>query len=1054
MTGSPLIRVLHLSDLHADTGRLADQRRIMQAVIEDIKRQISERPIDLIVFSGDLTWSGGDAEFALAQELLLDPLETHTGCSREQIVLVPGNHDVNRALIDEYAEIGWAQVTQARDGAIGLMEDKQAFERATVRLAGWRRFVESYYRDADVAQVTQVTSLANTHSLVIRGITVGVAALDSAWRASGAQDKGRLLIGERQLLPALEAIEGVDMPLVAVHHPLDWLAPFDLDATRAEFASRGVMVLCGHEHLSEPMSVNTAGGQVVYSRAGSLFSSLGYTNGYSLVDVAPRDRESNFVLRTWWPDRREWDEGGDRAHRGRVHLPWPNASHQGLGVRLRYSTVVATLSDAVQVRSVLADRLVGEIPFDELIVQPRFLPSRYAEASAAISVDPEKRLERIDPVGQFSEQRVVFIAGEREAGVSTSLYWILKQYFDRDTLRAPVLMRFDHRFDHRLLERSAVRSLRAYGVEVSRATLPALLVALDDVRPEQTAALDRLTRVIAERTADYFVLGCADEDYESLAKALDTAGITYSTAFVAPFGRRELRDLLERASQEGALLDRVMTIVGREGLPRSPFVLSALVAVLAEQGDAGSLNESGVLGGYVDLLLSDALVDLERVGMDKRRREYLLARLAVRLSESESGSLPRLDAEEYLASYFRAQGWLTASPGRVIDSLITRRILASEDDMIAFRHPALFSFFMGAAYGDDDEFASRLRSEPLVNAAALRHAAGLRRNDSELLAFTTDFVEGRIRDAGGPQSERYAPRLLLDPSSTLELELDVTAPAFTEREWDEHADHLADMRAGSPTGATPENRDGREIGQCASLLSQVLRNTELSTELELKQRALRTATTAWVATGARILTHLAQAGAAREMLGRFGVNTDELEASEVETLLPLLDEFIRRMVIAMLAAGMAGQIASRHMEAVVREAVADEELMSDPLTAFLLMLLYARLGLRDWPEKLLEVYYRHRGDAMVAEGLRAWAFYQYRTTPDEGEVSRLEATLVEIYEPAGVGRGGTAVVTRGIAKDNALKKLRSQRAASSHARSTIESKLDPLDIEDESTDRQ
>ena len=820
MTGtcqSPMLRVLHLSDLHADTSRLVDQRRVMQAVIEDIKRQIAERPIDLIIFSGDLTWSSSDAEFALAQELLLDPLETLTGCGREQIVLVPGNHDVNRALIDGYAETGWAQATQTRDGAIGLMEDKQALERATARLAGWQGFVESYYRDTDVAQVT---SLVRTHNLVVRGITVGVAALDSAWRASGAQDKGRLLIGERQLLPALEAIEGVDMPLVAVHHPLDWLAPFDLDATRAEFASRGVMVLCGHEHLSEPMSVNTAGGQVVYSRAGSLFSSLGYNNGYSLVDVAPRDRESSFVLRTWWPDRREWDEGGDRAHRGRVQLSWPNASHQELGVRLRYSTVVATLSDAVQVRSVLADRLIGEITFDELIVPPRFLPSRYAEASAAISVDPDnKRLERIDPVGLFAEERVVVIAGEPEAGVSTSLYWILKQYFDRDTLRAPMLMRFDHRFDQRLLERSAVRSLRAYGVDVSRATLPALLVALDDVRPEQAGALDRLTRVITERAEDYFALGCADEDYESLAKTLDEAGVTYSTAFVAPFGRRELRDLLERASQESALLDRVMTIVGREGLPRSPFVLSALVAVLAEQGDPSLLNESGVLGGYVDLLLSDALVDLERVGMDKRRREYLLARLAVRLTESETGTLPRLDAEEYLAGYFRAQGWLTASPGRVIDSLITRRILASEENMVGFRHPALFSFFKGAAYGDDDEFAVRLRSDPLVNAAALRHAAGLRRNDSELLGFVADFVESRIRDAGGPQPERYAPKLLLDPSSTLERELDTTAPTFTEREWDEHADHLADMRAGSHKSRLPRiATDGRSANAHRSCL--------------------------------------------------------------------------------------------------------------------------------------------------------------------------------------------------------------------------------------------
>src|SRR5207245_9681307 len=71
------------------------------------------------------------------------------------------------------------------------------------------------------------------------------------------------------------------------------------------------------------------------------------------------------------------------------------------------------------------------------------LPSRYREATAAISLDPASRLERLDPLAQLEDQRVIVIAGEREAGVSTSLYWILKQHFDRDALRAPVFLTFD-----------------------------------------------------------------------------------------------------------------------------------------------------------------------------------------------------------------------------------------------------------------------------------------------------------------------------------------------------------------------------------------------------------------------------------------------------------------------------------------------------------------------------------------------------------------------------------------------------------------------------------
>jgi predicted MPP superfamily phosphohydrolase len=1049
MTEPPGLRVLHLSDLHAGCRDPAGQRVVVERVLADITDQQAQKPIDLVIVSGDLTWKGKEDEFALAKELLLDPLGQLLQIDGARIVLVPGNHDVDRSLIDTYAETGWAVATQTREGSDALMEDSQALDRATARLSPWDEFARTFY---DGSEVVSVSPFARAHRLDIHGTSIGVAALNSAWRASGDTDKGRLVIGERQLRASLQAIDGVDVALVAVHHPVDWLADFDLDAAKAEFAARGVMVLCGHEHMSDPMSVKTGGGQVVYSRAGSLFSSFDYPNGYSLIDVAPREGNSEFVLRTWWAERREFDEGSDRAHRGRVSLPWPGESRTQPSVSLRYSSVVATLSDTVKVRSVLADRLDGERRFDELIVPPRFLPSRYREATAAISLEPASRLERADPIAQLADQRVIVVAGEREAGVSTSLYWILKQHFDRDALRAPVFLTFDRRLDHAHLERAATKTLRAYGVEVSRAQLPPLFVAVDEVKPTESAAMKRLGSIIAERPGDYFALGCADEDYESLAAALADAGATHGTAFVAPFGRLELRELLERTSGDegGTLLERVMTVVGKEHLPRSPFVLSALVAVLSQHADPSMLNESGVLGGYVDLLLSDdALVDLERLGMDKRRREHLLANLAVRLTESASGTLARLDAEQYLEQYFRAQGWLTASPGRVIDSLIRRRILASDDDAVGFRHPALFSFFQGAAYGDNSTFAERLREDPLSNASALRHAAGLRRDDTELLRFATELVEGRLAQIGGPKLEMYASDVAI---ATLDYELDAAPPVFTDRELDEHADRLDDLDAGRRQDSDPRaaNLKNHGLGPAVVLLSQILRNTELSTELELKEKALRTATAGWIATGALALGETAKAAAAKEMVERLGWLLDNEKAAD--ELLPLIDEFLRRLVVLMIAAGMSSEIASRHMEAVVRAAITDEDLMSEPVTAFLLTMLYASLGMRDWPEQLGAVYARHHGSDLIASGLRGWALNQYRTTPDQQEAKRLEAVLVDIYDPKGVGHGAGAIVSRGIAKGDALRKLRSQRESSQRAHSSMEPKLDPLDVEDAPSD--
>ena len=79
-------------------------------MLTDVRHLHSETSIDAVVFSGDLANFRQDADFALALELLLIPLERTLGLERDRFVLVPGNHDVDRDKIDEFS----------REGTIGV----------------------------------------------------------------------------------------------------------------------------------------------------------------------------------------------------------------------------------------------------------------------------------------------------------------------------------------------------------------------------------------------------------------------------------------------------------------------------------------------------------------------------------------------------------------------------------------------------------------------------------------------------------------------------------------------------------------------------------------------------------------------------------------------------------------------------------------------------------------------------------------------------------------------------------------------------------------------
>src|SRR4051812_43314650 len=137
------MRILHLSDLHAAGPEDLDQSRIVSALIEDLLQQDAERQVDLIVFSGDLAFDGSAEGLRAGQELLLDPLRE--ALPNRPLVVVPGNHDVNRERIDGLLEAGLRETLATREATNRLVADEPEISRARDRLHDWDEFHAALY---------------------------------------------------------------------------------------------------------------------------------------------------------------------------------------------------------------------------------------------------------------------------------------------------------------------------------------------------------------------------------------------------------------------------------------------------------------------------------------------------------------------------------------------------------------------------------------------------------------------------------------------------------------------------------------------------------------------------------------------------------------------------------------------------------------------------------------------------------------------------------------------------------------------------------------------
>ena len=187
------MRILHVSDLHAKLPADVDQRRIVTALIADVASLDNQRPFDLIVFSGDLADDGSEEGLSIGREMLLDPLaRTLRDCP---IVLVPGNHDVDRRLISEILELGLQQKIRDPQSATETVGSPE-FTDATRRLSAWRAFHTAFYDGTP--GIKSVDPLAFVHRVDVDGVKVGIAALDTAWRSASDADRGRLVVTEPQ----------------------------------------------------------------------------------------------------------------------------------------------------------------------------------------------------------------------------------------------------------------------------------------------------------------------------------------------------------------------------------------------------------------------------------------------------------------------------------------------------------------------------------------------------------------------------------------------------------------------------------------------------------------------------------------------------------------------------------------------------------------------------------------------------------------------------------------------------------------------------------------
>lgn len=316
---------LHLSDWHQGLPDF-DRSVLLKRMLDDISDRRKHDPrlenIDLVIFSGDIAYSGQQTEYTAAQNDLIEPIKRLLD-KDTSFIFAPGNHDLDRKKIADIPS-EWDKVILSRDSErqkkIGdLLYDKK---KVGMVLAPFDNFY-SFSADNDCRYSER--DLVYSKTFKKGQVTVGIATINTAiccdrnvLRPKSAKDDGQswdygtLSISERQIRDAINRIANSQIRILVMHHPISWMHESEQAILEQLIASNFDLVLYGHEHLPRFNSVSGNFGEIKFVPAGSAYAARlagdpRYTNAFNFGVVDTKTGEGAIHHRRWLEERDEWD---------------------------------------------------------------------------------------------------------------------------------------------------------------------------------------------------------------------------------------------------------------------------------------------------------------------------------------------------------------------------------------------------------------------------------------------------------------------------------------------------------------------------------------------------------------------------------------------------------------------------------------------------------------------------------------------------------------------------------------------------------------------------
>lgn len=759
------MRILHISDFHLDQ---IDREDSINHIIEPIKKSLiklnQEKSIDLILFTGDLINIGGknytdiEAAFLDCEKVLINPLLEITGLTKDRFYFTPGNHDINRNADSKFIESGIEKELDSEEKINSYMAAPEGNER----IKAFKKFEQNFYDKAPSA--IKLTDFNSVFKFKHKNLDVGIASLNSSWRCYNSNtDKGKILIGEKQIINSLKLIKDCNIKIAITHHHFDWLKEFDKEVVEVLLKQDFNLFFTGHTHKTKVEYTQDPDGKMFsFCSCGTLSGSIRnperkYENGFTLIDynidegklIATFLKEEypkkTFILNSSIGKNGVWETNIPVGEEIEKILFEQNLIKQisKEAIPLINSHLITFSTDTNAPKSI-----------DELFVMPNLV---YKE-----EFDVEKEDKTIESLSQIilSSYNYIFY-GTKESGKTLLLDKLLIETLNtnKEQHQIPAII------DFRELKNNVTQLIRDYWCKSTEETKQIIseykvLLLIDNIsfEDDDIYKLKSLKKFLSENANVRFIATYQqiyDEDFPMNIEL--TSMFSFENITLKQFKTKQIKELIKKWFPNSDKYDtprKLETLTNAFltlNLPRTPFAVSMFLWIIEKQENFKPINNSTLIENFIERLLNkhdikEAL--REKFGYDNKI--WIISYIAFEMLEADNinYSLSYTDFVNKVDEYLKLKKFEDFKTDRITDLLLNTGIFLKENGDVRFRFTCFFEFFLVKKMEKDPLFKERILSEnnflEFVN--EIDYYTGLNRGDTKVLKLIIDRLDKGFND--------------------------------------------------------------------------------------------------------------------------------------------------------------------------------------------------------------------------------------------------------------------------------------------------------------------